>query len=138
MLNMGFKDELFEIMGHIPESRQTMLFSATMPKDVEQLAATFMHEPERLSVGNENKGAENIQHFFYKVQAKDKYLALKRIADMSPKIYGIVFCKTRRETQEIADKLQQDGYNADALHGDLSQGQRELVMSRSVAALSRY
>lgn len=130
MLNMGFKDELFEIMGHIPESRQTMLFSATMPKDVEQLAATFMHEPERLSVGNENKGAENIQHFFYKVQAKDKYLALKRIADMSPKIYGIVFCKTRRETQEIADKLQQDGYNADALHGDLSQGQRELVMSR--------
>ncbi|MDD4147898.1 MAG: DEAD/DEAH box helicase [Candidatus Cloacimonetes bacterium] len=130
MLNMGFKEELFEIMKHIPDERQTMLFSATMPKDVEHLASQFMKEPERFSVGNENKGAENIQHYYYKVQAKDKYMALKRIADMSPKIYGIVFCKTRRETQEIADKLQQDGYNADALHGDLSQGQRELVMSR--------
>lgn len=130
MLNMGFKDELFEIMSHIPETKQTMLFSATMPKEVENLAAKFMQEPQRFSVGDENRGAENIQHFYYKVQARDKYLALKRIADMSPKIYGIVFCKTRRETQEIADKLQQDGYNADALHGDLSQGQRELVMSR--------
>lgn len=130
MLNMGFKDELFEIMSHTPASKQTMLFSATMPRDVELLANSFMKDAHRVSAGGENKGAENIEHFFYKVQAKDKYLALKRIADMSPKIYGIVFCRTRTETQEIADKLQQDGYNADALHGDLSQGQRELVMSR--------
>ncbi|MDD4232404.1 MAG: DEAD/DEAH box helicase [Candidatus Cloacimonetes bacterium] len=130
MLNMGFKEELTQIMSHIPAERQTMLFSATMPKEVEKLASAFMQDPHRLSVGNEHKGAENILHYYYKVQARDKYLALKRIADMSPNIYGIVFCKTRKETQEIADKLQHDGYNADALHGDLSQGQRELVMSR--------
>jgi len=130
MLNMGFKDELFEIMSHIPEARQTLLFSATMPKEVVNLANTFMHEPHRISAGNENEGVANILHFFYKVQARDKYLALKRIADMNPRIYGIVFCRTRTETQEIADKLQHDGYNADALHGDLSQGQRELVMTR--------
>ena len=129
MLNMGFKEELFEIMSHTPKEKQTLLFSATMPKEVEHLANSFMNKPHRLT-GGETQGAENILHFFYKVQAKDKYLALKRIADMSPKIYGIIFCKTRNETQEIADKLQQDGYNADALHGDLSQGQRELVMSR--------
>ncbi|HPF08335.1 MAG TPA: DEAD/DEAH box helicase [Candidatus Cloacimonadota bacterium] len=130
MLNMGFKDELFEIMSHIPESKQTMLFSATMPKDVEHLANSFMKGATRLSAGGEDKGAENIEHFFYKVQARDKYLALKRIADMSPKIYGIIFCRTRNETQDIANKLQQDGYNADALHGDLSQAQREMVMQR--------
>jgi ATP-dependent RNA helicase DeaD len=130
MLNMGFKDELVEIMKSIPDSRQTLLFSATMPKEVEILANKFMRNPHRISVGSEEKGAENIQHFYYKVQARDKYPALKRIADMSPNIYGIIFCRTRKETQEIADKLQHDGYNADALHGDLSQGQRELVMSR--------
>ncbi|MFA6691517.1 MAG: DEAD/DEAH box helicase, partial [Saccharofermentanales bacterium] len=130
MLNMGFKEELFEIMSHTPASKQTMLFSATMPKDVEHLANSFMKDATRMSAGGEDKGAENIEHFFYKVQARDKYLALKRIADMSPKIYGIVFCRTRSETQEIATKLQQDGYNADALHGDLSQVQRELVMQR--------
>ena len=130
MLNMGFKDEIFEIMSKTPVAKQTLLFSATMPREVAQLASTFMKDPHRISVGNQNQGAENIKHYFYKVQARDKYLALKRIADMSPKIYGIIFCRTRIETQEIADKLQQDGYNADALHGDLSQGQRELVMSR--------
>lgn len=130
MLNMGFKDELFEIMSHTPASKQTMLFSATMPKEVEHLANSFMKDATRMSAGGEDKGAENIEHFFYKVQAKDKYLALKRIADMSPKIYGIIFCRTRNETQDIANKLQQDGYNADALHGDLSQPQRELVMQR--------
>ncbi len=130
MLNMGFKEELFEIMSHTPESKQTMLFSATMPKDVEHLANSFMKEAFRISAGGENQGADNISHFFYKVQARDKYLALKRIADMSPKIYGIIFCRTRNETQDIANKLQQDGYNADALHGDLSQPQRELVMNR--------
>ena len=130
MLNMGFHDELAEIMKSIPERRQTLLFSATMPKEVENLAKKFMKEPHRISVGSENKGAENIQHFYYKVQARDKYMALKRIVDMNPNIYGIIFCRTRNETQEIADKLQHDGYNADALHGDLSQGQRELVMSK--------
>jgi ATP-dependent RNA helicase DeaD len=130
MLNMGFKEELFEIMSHTPATKQTMLFSATMPKDVEHLANSFMKDATRMSAGGEDKGAENIEHFFYKVQAKDKYLALKRIADMSPKIYGIIFCRTRSETQDIANKLQQDGYNADALHGDLSQPQRELVMQR--------
>lgn len=130
MLNMGFQDELSEIMESIPKQRQTLLFSATMPKEVEKLAKKFMNDPHRISVGSENKGAENIQHFYYKVQARDKYSALKRIVDMNPKIYGIIFCRTRNETQEIADKLQHDGYNADALHGDLSQGQRELVMSK--------
>jgi len=130
MLNMGFKEDLFSIMSHTPAEKQIMLFSATMPADVSKLASTFMKNPHRISAGNQNQGAENISHFYYRVQARDKYLALKRIADINPKIYGIVFCRTRNETQEIADKLQHDGYNADALHGDLSQGQRELVMSR--------
>jgi ATP-dependent RNA helicase DeaD len=130
MLNMGFKDELFEIMSHTPEAKQTLLFSATMPKDVVNLANTFMQNPHHISAGNEHEGVANILHYYYKVHARDKYLALKRIADMNPRIYGIVFCRTRNETQEVADKLQHDGYNADALHGDLSQGQRELVMTR--------
>ena len=130
MLNMGFKEDLFNIMSHTPSGKQTLLFSATMPAEVDKLAKSFMKNPHRISAGNEQQGADNIAHFYYRVQARDKYLALKRIADMSPKIYGIIFCRTRNETQEIADKLQHDGYNADALHGDLSQGQRELVMSR--------
>ncbi|MDD2332036.1 MAG: DEAD/DEAH box helicase [Candidatus Cloacimonetes bacterium] len=130
MLNMGFKDDIFEIMSSTPDNKQSLLFSATMPKEVSILAHTFMKSPHRISAGNENIGAENILHYYYKVHARDKYLALKRIADMSPKIYGIIFCRTRSETQDYADKLQHDGYNADALHGDLSQGQRELVMSR--------
>jgi ATP-dependent RNA helicase DeaD len=130
MLNMGFKEDLFEIMSHTPETKQTMLFSATMPAEVNTLAKTFMREPHRIAMESANHGAENISHYYYKVQAKDKYAALKRIVDMTPRIYGIVFCRTRSETQEIATNLQHDGYNADALHGDLSQGQRELVMTR--------
>jgi len=130
MLNMGFKEDIFEIMSHTPAQKQTLLFSATMPKDVVTITKTFMKNPHKIAVGNQEQGADNIKHFYYKVHAKDKYKALKRIADISPKIYGIVFCKTRTETQEIADKLQHDGYNADALHGDLSQNQRDLVMSR--------
>jgi ATP-dependent RNA helicase DeaD len=130
MLNMGFKDDLFEIMSHAPLEKQILLFSATTSTEVTKLANTFLRDPQRISVGNEQQGAENIQHYYYKVHLRDKYLALKRIADMNPKIYGIVFCRTRTETQEIATKLQHDGYNADALHGDLSQGQRELVMER--------
>ncbi|MBW6516273.1 MAG: DEAD/DEAH box helicase [Candidatus Cloacimonetes bacterium] len=130
MLNIGFKEDIFSIMSHSPEEKQILLFSATMSREVEKLAKTFMKNPHRISAGSENKGADNILHYYYKVQARDKYLALKRIADMNPKIYGIVFCRTRKETQEIANKLQHDGYNADALHGDLSQGQREMVMDR--------
>jgi ATP-dependent RNA helicase DeaD len=130
MLNMGFKDDIFEIMSHTPAQKQILLFSATMPRDVVAITETFMREPHRIAVGNQDQGVANIQHFYYKVHARDKYKALKRIADMSPKIYGIIFCKTRTETQEIADKLQHDGYNADALHGDLSQSQRDLVMNR--------
>ncbi|MDZ4121997.1 MAG: DEAD/DEAH box helicase, partial [Candidatus Cloacimonadaceae bacterium] len=130
MLNMGFKEDLFNIMSYTPAEKQTLLFSATMSRDVEKLATTFMKEPHRISAGAENTGIDTILHYFYKVNARDKYLALKRVADVNPDIYGIVFCRTRTETQEIANKLQHDGYNADALHGDLSQGQRELVMNR--------
>ena len=130
MLNFGFKEDIMTIVSHTPAERQTLLFSATMSKEVEKLAQKFMKNPHRISAGTENRGVENILHYFYKVQAKDKYFALKRIADMNPRIYGIVFCRTRKETQEIANKLQHDGYNADALHGDLSQGQREMVMNR--------
>jgi len=130
MLNMGFKEEIFSIMSHTPAQKQILLFSATMPKEVAEITKTFMNKPNRIAVGRQDQGAENIKHIYYKVHARDKYKALKRIADISPKIYGIVFCKTRTETQEIADKLQQDGYNADALHGDLSQVQRDTVMNR--------
>jgi ATP-dependent RNA helicase DeaD len=130
MLNIGFKEDILKIMSHTPQERQTLLFSATMSKEIEKLAKSFMKEPHRITAGTENKGAENILHYFFKVQARDKYFALKRIADMNPRIYGIVFCRTRKETQEIANKLQHDGYNADALHGELSQNQREMVMTR--------
>jgi len=130
MLNMGFKEEIFSIMSHTPDDKQSVLFSATMPKDVKELANTFLKEPHQISIGRQDQAVESIQHYYYKVQAKDKYRALKRIVDINPNIYGIVFCRTRNETQEVANKLQQDGYNADELHGDLSQGQRDLVMNR--------
>ncbi len=129
MLNMGFKEELFGIMKFTPKNKQTILFSATMPQDVIRMAREFMHDPHKISAGHENKGAENIKHYYYKVHARDKYYTLKRIADMNPRIYGIVFCRTRKETQEIAEKLQSDNYNVDSLHGDLSQNQRERVMN---------
>ncbi len=130
MLNMGFKDELDGILESTPENRQTLLFSATMPKEIEAIAKNYMRSPERVSVSQKNVAAKNVEHCYYMVNARDKYLALKRIADINPKIYGIVFCRTRRETKEIADKLITDGYNADALHGDLSQAQRDTVMQR--------
>jgi ATP-dependent RNA helicase DeaD len=130
MLNMGFKDDLDTILAETPENRQTLLFSATMPKEIERIANNYMHEPERISIGKRNVSAENVKHIYYMVHAKDKYEVLKRIADLNPNIYGIVFCRTRMETKEVADKLMQDGYNADALHGDLSQAQRDYVMSR--------
>lgn len=130
MLNMGFKDELDAILGQAPESRRSLLFSATLPKEVERIAASYMKNPEIVTVGERNAGAQNVEHFYYMVREDDRYAALKRIADFNPDIYAIVFCKTREETQKIADALQKDGYDADALHGDLSQAQRDNVMGR--------
>lgn len=130
MLNMGFKEDMDSILETTPKEKQTLLFSATMPKEIRNIASNYMNNPVEISVGTKNSGAENVEHFYYLVQARNRYLALKRIADMNPNVYGIVFCRTRRETQEIADKLIQDGYNADSLHGDLSQAQRDHVMNR--------
>ncbi len=130
MLSMGFKDELDAILANTPQEKQTLLFSATIPKGIENIAKKYMSNPEKISVGKKNAGADNVRHFYYKVQARDRYLVLKRIVDMTPGIYGIVFCRTRRETKEVAENLMKDGYNADALHGDLSQPQREYVMAR--------
>jgi ATP-dependent RNA helicase DeaD len=130
MLNMGFKEDLDAILSQTPEGRQSMLFSATMPKEIANLAKRYMQNAEEISVGKKNAGAENVQHHYYVVQASNRYLALKRIMDFYPNIYGIVFCRTRQETKDVAEKLMQDGYNADALHGDLSQAQRDYVMSR--------
>lgn len=127
MLSMGFKDELDAIVAQTPQERQTLLFSATMPASI---ASQYTYKPVEVSVGKRNAGAENIQHVYYVVHARDRYLALKRIADIHPDIYGIVFCRTRQETKEVAEKLIADGYNADALHGDLSQAQRDHVMNR--------
>ncbi|MFH2130725.1 MAG: DEAD/DEAH box helicase [bacterium] len=130
MLSMGFREELDAILTQTPASRQTLLFSATMPREIVEIAEKQMHDPIEIAVGRRNVGAENVEHFYYMVNAKDRYLALKRIADINPDIYGIVFCRTRKETKEVADKLIIDGYNADALHGDLSQAQRDYVMKR--------
>ena len=130
MLNMGFKDELDAILGRSPEERRTLLFSATLPLEVEGIAKHYMKRHEIVTVGVRNSGSNNVKHYYFVVHAKDRYNALKRIADYNPDIYGIVFCRTRQETQEVADWLVKDGYNADALHGDLSQGQRDQVMSR--------
>ncbi len=130
MLNMGFKDDLDAILSKTPKGRQSMLFSATMPKEIASMAKQYMQNAEEISVGKKNTGAENVQHHYYVVQASNRYLALKRIMDYYPNIYGIVFCRTRQETKDVADKLMQDGYNADALHGDLSQAQRDYVMNR--------
>ena len=130
MLNMGFVDSITDILTHVPEDRRMLMFSATMPREVERIARRFMHEPEEVVVGTKNEGTENVRHIYYMVNAKDKYLALKRIADDNPNIYAIIFCRTRRDTQEIADKLIADGYSADALHGDLSQQQRDITMRK--------
>ncbi|MFZ0391832.1 MAG: DEAD/DEAH box helicase [Calditrichia bacterium] len=130
MLNMGFREELEAILEKTPADKNMLLFSATMPRDVRTMANRFMKKPFEIVIGKRNAGAENVTHQCYMVHAKDRYLALKRIVDFHPDIYGIVFCRTRRETQEVADKLVQDGYNADALHGDLSQAQRDAVMNK--------
>lgn len=130
MLNMGFQEDLDSILSETPKEKQTLLFSATMPPAIARIAKKYMHEPETIEMGERNTGAKTIQHEYYMVQAKYRYEVLKRIADMNPEIYGIVFCRTRRETKEVADKLMADGYNADALYGDLSQAQRDHVMGR--------
>jgi len=130
MLNMGFKDDLDTILAETPEEKQTLLFSATMPKEVMRISQNYMFSPKKIEVAKRNEGAKNVEHHYYLVNAKDKYKALRRICDVNTDIYGIVFCRTRRETKDIANKLMQDGYNADALHGELSQAQRDHVMNR--------
>ena len=130
MLNMGFKDDLDFILSKTPDTKHTLLFSATMPLEVERIARTYMNNPLEITIGSKNTGSKNVHHYYYLVQARDRYQALKRIADYYPNIYSIVFCRTRAETQEVADMLMKDGYNADALHGDLSQAQRDAVMRR--------
>ena len=130
MLNMGFLDDITEILTHVPDDRKMLLFSATMPKEIANISRRFMHSPVEFVAGNKNEGSKNVKHIYYMVKAHDKYLALKRVADNNPSIYGIIFCRTRKETQEIADKLIADGYNADCLHGDLSQQQRDLAMKK--------
>ena len=130
MLSMGFKDDLDAILENSPKEKQTLLFSATMPKEIVAIANKYMTNPLEISVGRKNTGAENVEHHYYLIHAKDRYIALKRIADINPNVYGIIFCRTRAETKDVAEKLMQDGYNADALHGDLSQAQRDHVMAR--------
>ena len=130
MLNMGFKEDLDTILAETPEEKRTLLFSATMPKEVMRITKNYMFSPKTIEVARRNEGAKNVEHYFYMVNARDRYKALRRICDVNPDIYGIVFCRTRRETKDVADKLMQDGYNADALHGDLSQSQRDHVMGR--------
>jgi ATP-dependent RNA helicase DeaD len=128
MLNMGFQEELESILQDVPEQARTLLFSATMPKQVAAMAGKYMHDPEEIILGRRNAGAENVTHECYMVHARDRYHALKRIIDARPGFYGIVFCRTRAETQDVASRLAADGYNADTLHGDLSQDQRDRVM----------
>ncbi len=130
MLNMGFLESIEEILSHVPADRKMLMFSATMPPEIAKIARKYMNNPTEIVIGNRNEGAANVRHIYYMVNARDKYLALKRIADDTPNIYAIIFCRTRRDTQEIADRLIQDGYNADALHGDMSQQQRDLVMKK--------
>ena len=130
MLNMGFSDAIEEIFEALPEDHNTLMFSATMSRDVERVAKKYLKDHQEIVVGSRNEGAESVNHIYYMVQAKDKYLALKRIVDYNPRIFAIIFCRTKLETQDIADKLIKDGYNAEALHGDLSQQQRDLTMQK--------
>ena len=130
MLNMGFSESINAIFEQVPEERNTLLFSATMSKEIEKIALNYLHDHKEIVVGSRNEGAEHVNHIYYMVNAKDKYLALKRVVDYYPRIFAIIFCRTKIETQEIADKLIKDGYNAEALHGDLSQQQRDLTMQK--------
>ena len=128
MLNMGFFEDIKSILSHTPENKSTWLFSATMPKEVSLIAKKFMFSPTEITVGHKNTGSKNVSHEFYMVASRDRYPALKRLADANPEIFAVIFCRTKRETQKVAEKLIEDGYNAGALHGDLSQNQRDLVM----------
>jgi ATP-dependent RNA helicase DeaD len=130
MLNMGFQESIDEILEQVPAERNTLLFSATMSKDIERIAKGYLHNYKEIVVGSRNEGAEHVNHIYYMVNAKDKYLALKRLVDYYPRIFAIIFCRTKIETQEVADKLIKDGYNAESLHGDLSQQQRDLTMQK--------
>ena len=121
MLSMGFQEDLDSILAGIPSEHRTLLFSATMSREIERIAQNYLTDAKQIQVGSRNEGAENVNHIYYMVHARDKYLALKRVVDFHPRIYAIIFCRTRMETQEVADNLIRDGYNADALHGDLSQ-----------------
>lgn len=128
MLNMGFYEDITEILSHSPEEKSTWLFSATMPKEVAAIAKKFMNNPFEVTVGDKNKGADSVSHEYYLINARDRYQALKQLSDANPDIFSVVFCRTKRDTQKVAETLIQDGYNAAALHGDLSQNQRDLVM----------
>lgn len=128
MLNMGFYEDLTDILSHTPKDKSTWLFSATMPDQVSRIAKEFMHAPKELTVGKRNVGAATVRHEYYKVSGRDRYPALRRLADANPGLFSVVFCRTKRDAQKVAEKLIEDGYNAGALHGDLSQQQRDLVM----------
>ncbi len=130
MLNMGFSESIDEILAGVPRERNTLLFSATMGKEIERIAKTYLSDYKEIVVGSRNEGAEKVNHIYYLVHARDKYAALKRVVDYYPNIYAIIFCRTRMETQEVADLLIRDGYNAEALHGELSQAQRDLTMQK--------
>ena len=130
MLNMGFQEDIETILGGVPEDHRTMLSSATMPKTIAEIAKKYLNNAVEITIGHKNAGSANVNHVYYLVHAKDKYAALKRIVDYYPNIYGIIFCRTKLDTQEIAKNLMDEGYNADALHGDLSQEQRDLVMRK--------
>ncbi len=130
MLNMGFKEDIETILKETPDTRRTTLFSATMPADIARIAKQYMKDYQEIVIGSKNAGSDNVSHIYYVCQAKQRYLVLKRIVDFNPDIYGIVFCRTRQETKDVADWLMKDGYNADALHGDLSQAQRDHVMHK--------
>ncbi|WP_298550983.1 DEAD/DEAH box helicase [uncultured Algibacter sp.] len=128
MLNMGFKEDITDILSHTPEDKNTWLFSATMPREVSRIAKNFMHNPQEITVGNKNESTSNVSHEYYLVNARDRYQALKRLSDANPDIFSVIFCRTKRDTQKVAEKLIEDGYSAGALHGDLSQNQRDIVM----------
>ena len=128
MLNMGFYEDITSILANTPNDKSTWLFSATMPKEVAVIAKEFMYQPEEVTVGTKNAGTKNVSHEYYQVSGRDRYPALKRLADAHPDIFSVIFCRTKRDTQRVAEKLIEDGYNAGALHGDLSQNQRDMVM----------
>jgi len=130
MLNMGFSEDIDRILDSVPEERNTLLFSATMPDEIAKISKQYMKDPKEIVIGNRNESTASVRHIYYMVHSKDKYQTLKRIVDYYPRIYGIIFCRTKADTQELSDKLIKDGYNVDALHGDLSQAQRDYVMQR--------